>query len=228
MVKQPSNLTDTLYEFAADVSQLPQDAYARVHRDELWFDLWTDKNAYDREYKTINQGWSIDGILSLGDLLEQPVLPKRLVMFGWFDLLEHTDLPTNAVHLPVISSRVLAVLHGLGLRPRVHQVRVLDRAAFGNVYGENVRSYENDAIAAGVRYRDDWFYAVQFEEFSVLAQSSDLTVLPRTILWRDDNLNPPAIFVDPKSPGQLIVTPEARAALEAAGVQGVRFTTPFQ
>jgi hypothetical protein len=227
MISQP-RLADLLYELSADVSQLPQNAYARIHADDLWFDLWTNKNAYDKDYKAANEGWPIDGILSLGVLLERPILPERLVMFGWFDLLECTDLPTNSVHWPIVSSRVLAVFHELGMRLQVHQVRVLDRVQFGNVYSENVRSYEDDTIITKVRCRDDWFYAIQPQEFSVLSEDTDLTMLPRKVVWREDTRNPPALFTDPQSPGQLLVTQEARTALEKAGIRGVRFTEPFQ
>jgi hypothetical protein len=221
-------LADTLYKLRADVSQLSQEAYSRVHSDELWYDLWTDKKAYNRDYKALNKGWSIDGILSLGDLLEKPVLPECLVMFGWFDLLDKTDLPTNTVHWPIVSGRVLTAIHGLGLKPRVQRIRVLDRSQFGNVYGEDVRKYENDSFADEVRYRDDWFYGIAFQEISVLADDSDLIASPPRVKWREDLETLPAFFIDPKSPRELLVTNEGRAALESAGVQGVKYTKPFQ
>jgi hypothetical protein len=222
------NLSDAVYEFVADVAQLPQAAYARLHPDDLWFDLWTDKNAYDRAYKEANAGWSIDGILSLGDLLEQPVLPERLVLFGWFDLLEQTDLPTNSVHWPIVSSRVLSALQTLQVEPKLHRVRVLDRTPFSNVYGEDVRRYETDAAVAEVQFRDDWFYGIQLQAVNILSDDSDLNAFPPKIVWRRDVDGVPPCFVDPKSPGRLLVTREARDALETAGVRGVRYTAPFQ
>jgi hypothetical protein len=222
------NLSDTLYKLIPDVSALPQGAYARIHQDDLWFDLWTDKKAYDCDYKLLNQGWPIDGILSLGDLLEKPILPDSLVMFGWFDLLQQIDLPTNIVHWPIVSNRILAALHDLGIRPHIHRIRVLDRSYFGNVYGENVRNYEDDSFAAEVPHRDDWFYAIVLQEISVLADESDLIASPPRVKWREDLETLPAFFIDPKSPRELLVTNEGRAALESAGVQGVKYTKPFQ
>jgi hypothetical protein len=82
--------------------------YARISADHVWDDLFTDPDLYNPEVEPKNGGWTIDGIL---DLLENPIVPSPIVMLGWFELLEQTELPKNSIHWTIVSNRILEVMH---------------------------------------------------------------------------------------------------------------------
>jgi hypothetical protein len=219
-------LIPKLYELSVAFDRISDEEYARVNSDEVWRDLWTNINQYDSDFKSLNDDWSVAGILSLGDLLSNPVLPEPIVMFGWFDLLNKTELPTNSVRWTIVSKRLLNLMCQFVSQPKIHQVRVLDRAQFSNVYSEKIRQYENDELISQIHHLDDWFYGIELEEFSVIDSdwnSEDTKNIP----WKPLTVSPPAFFVDPKSPGQILVTSEGRTAVETAGIRGIRFIPPF-
>ncbi len=172
----------------------------RIHPDNTWDDLWTNTQQYDEVVKVANNGFPVQGIYSRQGWLDNPVVPSPLVVFGWFDLLEKRDIPKNNLGWIIVSKRVLTVMWELGVQPRTHALRVVDRGQFGNVYGEHVRQYEQDEIAANVQHRDDWFYGLQLPTYSVTADDWD-AFDTRNVRWRDLPDRLPAFFVDPKSPG---------------------------
>ncbi len=216
-----------LYGLSTDFQNLSADDRARVHMDNTWDDLWTNTQQYDEVVKAANSGFPVQGIYSRQGWLDNPIVPSPLVVFGWFDLLEKRDIPKNNLGWIIVSKRVLTVMQSLSIHPKTHALRVLERQQFGNVYGENVRLYEQDSGVMGVQHRDDWFFGLQLSTHSVTTDDWD-AFDTRNVQWRALPDRLPAFFVDPKSPGELLVTGEGRAALEAAGIQGMRFTAPFQ
>jgi predicted XRE-type DNA-binding protein len=222
----PKSLVPTLYELSVAFDRISDEEHARIDPNEVWRDLWTNINQYDTDFKVLNSGWSIAGILNLGDLVKNPVLPKPIIMFGWFDLLIKTEFPTNSARWIIVSQHLLSVMCKFISQPKLQQVRVIDRAQFSNVYSENIRQYEDDKLISQLHYLDDWFYGVQLEEFSVIDENWD-SEDTKNIPWKTLTVNPPAFFVDPKSPGQILVTSEGRSALESEGIRGIRFIEPF-
>jgi hypothetical protein len=222
MTLPPANL----YELSIDFFRISEEEHSRIDPEDIWEDLWTDVRQYDSDFKILNDGWSVTEILSIGDLIEKPIVPDPLVMFGWFDLLKKTELATNSAHWKIVSNRLLHVMKELNVHPKLHRIRVIERSQFDNVYGEIIRQYENDKAITHLKYSDDSFYGIQLEEFSVINDNWDIWD-KENIPWKTMTVQLPPFFVDPKSPGQILVTSEGRTALELAGIRGVRFLEPF-
>jgi hypothetical protein len=213
-----------LYELEIELNRLTEQDRSREHPENLWDDLWTNTDQYNDGFQELNDGESIRGIYKF---LENPIIPNPVVAFGWFDLLEKTEYPINNLEWIIFSKNILDVIRSLEIIPKLYPLRVLDRAQFRNVYSENVRKYENIEYSETLIYRDDWFYGVQLQPYQVLTDESELGVGHQKIEWRSDIKDPPAFFVDPKSPGRILITSQAREALEKAEIKGIRFTEPF-
>jgi hypothetical protein len=223
-MRQESVVKPDLFELQVDMNRFAYENYARIDSDHLWDDLFTNPDLYNPEVESKNDGWTIDGLL---DVLENPIVPSPIVMLGWFELLEQTELPTNSIHWTVVSNQILEVMHALGVYPELHTVRVLERSQFNNPYGLNLRFYEDNANVKGMIYKDDWFYGIRLPRYTVIANhwnSRDKKNVP----WLEQFENCPAFFCDPKSPGRIFLLPVARIALEQAEIRGIRFTEPFQ
>jgi hypothetical protein len=215
-----------IYEISFSFNQISESEYGRIDSDDLWNDLWTNTDQYNEEVKSKNNGWSIEGIYYFRDIIPNPVLPSVIVVFGWFDLLQKTEIPTNNLSWIIVSDRVLKIIHDFQVSPKLHTIRVIERSQFNNVYSLNTREYENLSSISNLIYRDDFFYGIQLDEFQVLTDDSDITARPKKIQWRNLENKPPAFFTDPKSPA-LLVTREGRLALENANIKGIRFLEPF-
>jgi hypothetical protein len=225
MIQSPSKHLK-LYKISRDFNSLSDEDYNRKYSEDTWDDLWTDIDQYDIEVKKLNNNFSIQSIYNRQGWLDNPILPNTIVVFGWFDLLEKTEFPKNNLSWMIFSKRIIDLIYSLGVKPKLHSIRILERAQFRNIYSENVRKYEIIEYSENLTFRDDWFYGVQFPTFSVT--SDDWNALDtKNIKWRELTEAPPAFFVDPKSPGELLITSEARDALEKAEIRGLRFTPPF-
>jgi hypothetical protein len=217
------------YELSFGFNSIPEEAYSRVDSDTLWSDLWTEQNEYDSEVEEANDGWGLSSILHRDD---PPILPKHIIFFGWFDLLDKTELPFNILGWKIISKRFLEVVKELGFTDyRLINLRVIDRAQFKNVFDElNIRKYENDDAIQHLRYSDDMFYGFQdLSRASLLTEDSDDTNrMGKRVIWRDDIAELPFFFRESRFPGALLVNQEARDALEKAGIRGIQFTPAFE
>jgi hypothetical protein len=204
---------------------LDEEDFKRSHPEDLWNDLWTDRLLYSQDFKKLNE-------IDIVDVLIETEIPKglpdKMIMFGWFDLLQKTELPINNLHWTIISKNFLEVVKQLGFTDyRLIPIRVIDRTPFDNVYSAPIRSYENDSEIQNLQYSDNLFYGFQvLTRVKLLTDDSDF--FEDKITWRDD-INPlelPYFFLEPKSPGELLVNQKARDALEAAGIRGIQFTKP--
>jgi hypothetical protein len=217
---------DKIYKVIKSFNALAEEDLERGHPEDLWTDLWTDRLMYSQELRKSNE---ID-IASVIDEVEVPVgLPDKIVMFGWFDLLQKTELPSNSLSWTIISKRFLDVVKQLGFtKYRLIPIRVIDHTPFEYLADEDVRNYENDLAVQGLTYDDDLFYGFQvLTRVQLLTDDSDF--FEDRVVWRD-KINPlelPYFFREPKSPGRLLVNQEARDALEAASIRGIRFIEPF-
>jgi hypothetical protein len=214
-----------IHQIEKGLGALEEDDYKRIHPEGLWEDLWTDRLAYESEFEELND---MDFQRALNRTQELKGLPNKVIMFGWFDLLQKTELPSNSLSWTIISKQFLEVVKQLGFTDyRLISIRVIDRTPFDNVYSTEIRSYENNSVLQNLQYADDLFYGFQvLTRFKLLTDDSNF--FEDKVTWRDD-INPlelPYFFREPKSPGELLVNQDARDALEAAGIRGIQFTKP--
>jgi hypothetical protein len=218
-----------VYELSMGFHRIPEEAYSRVDSDTVWSDLWTDSSQYNPEIEAKNDGWGLSDII---DKNGQMFLPKHILFFGWFDLLDKTELPSNDLGWTIISKRFLEVVKQLGfIDYRLINLRVIDRAQFENVFDEpNIRKYEDNNAMEGLRYNDDMFYGFQvLSRASLLTDDSDRTNrMGKKVSWREDITELPFFFRENRFPGALLVNQEARDALEKAGIRGIQFTPAFE
>jgi hypothetical protein len=220
---QNATKKSALYGLKLGFNYLTEEDYSRENSENLWDDLWTNIDQYDKEVKQNNSNYSIQKVYKW---IENPIIPSPIVVFGWFDLLEKTDYPCNNLNWKIFSKRLLSIAFSLGVELKTHPLRVLERAKFSNVYSENVRKYENIIYDEISEYRDDWFYGVQLPMFSITSENWN-AFDTENINWLESTEPPPAFFVDPKSPSEILITSQAREALEKAEIKGIRFTEPF-
>jgi hypothetical protein len=214
-----------IYQLMHGFNALEEEDYKRKHLEDVWVDLWTDRLIYESKFKEENE-MNITDVL---DEIEIPKgLPEKIVMFGWLDLLQKTEFPSNSLSWSIISKRFLEVINTLGFTEyRLIPIRVIDRTPFDNVYSAEIRSYENESTLHNLQYEDNFFYGFQvLPQVKILTDDSDL--FENKVIWRD-NIDPfdlPCFFREPKSPGKLLVNQKARDALEVAGIGGIRFIEP--
>jgi hypothetical protein len=218
-----------VFELSQSFSAVPEEAYRRNHPDALWNDLWSDNRPYDDEVEAANDDYSIGSLLAR---IENPKgLPTQMVFFGWFDLLQNTELPSNRFNWTIISKRFLDVVKQIGfIDYRLVNLRVIERSQFENVFNENPRKYENDTALNGLHYDDEMFYGFQvLPRVSLLTENSDKTNhMGKKVIWCDDINEIPFFFRESRFPGALLVNQEARDALEKAGIRGLQFTPAFE
>jgi hypothetical protein len=217
-----------VFELAQDWDRLPDEAYKRIHSDALWRDLWTDPKPYNDEVTSANDGWGLSDIFDKNGTVFSP---KQVVLFGWFDLLTLTELPTNSLGWTIISKSFLDVVKQIGFTSyQLISLRVIDRAQFDNVYAENPRHYEGNSVLQDLRYDDDMFYGFKvLSRASLLTKDSDDTNrMGKKVIWRNDVTELPFFFYESRFPGALLVNQEARDALEKAGIRGIQFTPAFK
>ncbi len=221
-----NSVKNRIHQIEKSFDALDDEDYKRKHPEDVWKDLWTDRLIYESKFKEENE-------MDITDVLVEIEIPKGLpdktVMFGWFDLLEKTELPSNNLHWTIISKHFLEVVKQLGfIDYRLIPIRVMDRTPFDNVYSAPIRSYENDAELQNLQYDDDLFYGFQvLTRVKILSDESDLW--EDKIIWRDDldQIDLPSFFRSTLGSSRLLVNQEARDALEAAGIRGIRFIEPF-
>jgi hypothetical protein len=219
-----------VFKLSQDLTVLSEDVYNRVHPETLWNDLWSESTSFDAKIQAENDDYSLESLLSRTD--EPKGIPAKLIFFGWFDLLDKTELPVNSFGWTIISKRFLEVVKELGFTDyRLIHLRVIERAQFDNIFTEpNIRKYEDDATVQGLRYDDELFYGFQvLPRVRLLTDDSDKTNrMGKKVIWRDDVAELPFFFRESRFLGSLLVNQEARDALEKAGIRGLRFTPAFE
>lgn len=221
-----SNLPEAIFKLGIDIDRLPYEAYNRIDsRIELWRDLFTDPYPYDEEFGTKNNGRSL--FMRTDKTAEIRGISKYIVMFGWFDLLEFTEMPTNDFSWTIISKNFLDVVKKLGFTEyRLINLRIIERSQFNNVSDKNPRAYEDDTNVKDLIYDDEMFYGFQvLSEINLLTDDSD--VLSNEITWLENIPKIPFFFREKNHGGGLLVNQQARNSLEKAGIRGIRFTEPF-
>jgi hypothetical protein len=155
-------------------------------------------------------------------------VPNPVFFEADFQVTQHSDFPFNDVRWPLMSTRMIEVLCHVGPFPhRLMPVRLLDRRAEGPA-----RYLPDKSLRPEVT--DDRFAAVQLTEHvditdwerSVFKQ----TRLGAMTLYSFSKIvlrEPPGgllpIFRIPENENLLIVSAEARRALEAANIRGIKF-----
>jgi hypothetical protein len=220
------NLPNQVFKLQRSLESLPYEAYSRNPESDLWRDLDTDPRPYNLIFESTQGQHFLNGVTNYVDEVKD--LPKNIVMFGWFDLLQLTEMPNNDFAWTIISKRFLDVVKGLKFNDyRLINIRVLERSQFDNVESKNPRDYEDDNIVKNLIYDDEMFYGFQvLPRIPLLTDDSDIRT--NKIFWREDITELPHFFLDGKFTGQLMVNQEARDALEKAGIRGIEFLSAFE
>lgn len=156
-------------------------------------------------------------------------VPSPVLFEANFEVTRQSDYPCNDVNWPIMSPRMLEVLRGVGDFPhRLVPVRFVDRRT-----RESARYLPDGSMRPAVV--DDRFAAVQLtEHIDVVDWGRSLferdQIGPGIVFYSFDKLvlcDPtgglPPLFRIPAHNGLLLVSAEARRALENAGIRGVVF-----
>jgi hypothetical protein len=157
----------------------------------------------------------------------RPAVPEPVLFEANFKVTRQSDYPCNDVNWPLMSSRMIEVLRGVGDFPhRLIPVRFVDQRARGD------KRYLPDG-----RLRpevvDDRFAAVQLTEHIDVVDWDRSTFKPSridpksgyfiqlTLVEPTGGL--PPLFRIPSDMSMLLVSAKARRALEEAGIIGIEF-----
>ncbi len=212
-------------------ASLPGEAFSRVHRDELWRDLWTDFTTHNEAFKRENNSFTID-FFDTGDFDDHFdfKLSTPPVFLGWFDLLPLTSIPSNDLRWTILSREITEIFNRLGFTEYVRvPLTVVDRNV-QPAFPISSAELEHFKVKSDAFVSHDWFSEVQVHSrFSLLADAADAMSSPEKRVVREDIeiSEVPLVFRDPKLISNLIVRVEVRDALLDSGIQGLRFTEPF-
>lgn len=155
-------------------------------------------------------------------------VPEPILFEANFKVTRQSDFPCNDVVWPIMSPRMIDTLRKVGDFPhRLVPVRFVDRSAQGPA-----RSLPDGSLRPEVV--DDRFAVVQLTEHidvvdwerSTFRRSrvdpEGLIFFNKLVLVSPANGLPP-LFRIPSDESKLLVSANARRALEAAGIRGVRF-----
>jgi hypothetical protein len=198
----------------------------------------TDAIAYDLFWDTSHLGRSDDDAVLVpfprsgyvtGWLGTKPhEVPNPVLFEANFKVTRHSDYPCNDANWPLMSPRMLEVLRQVGDFPhRLIPVRLVNRRARGPARYLPDGSLRPEVI-------DDRFAAVQLTEHIDIVDWERSTfrrseVNPETVAFFHKLVlvEPPGglppLFRLPSDASLLLVSAEARRALEAAGIRGVEF-----
>jgi hypothetical protein len=154
-------------------------------------------------------------------------VPNPVVFEANFTVTRQIDYPCNDVNWPIMSSRMLALLRGLGDFPhRLIPLRLVDSRATGSARYQLDGSLRPEVI-------DDRFAAVQLTEHIDVVDWARSTFKPgrinpksgyfTKIVLREPAGGLPPLFRLASDASMLLVSAEARRALEEAGILGITF-----
>jgi hypothetical protein len=156
-------------------------------------------------------------------------VPRPVLFEANFSVTRQSDYPCNDGNWPIMSPRMLAVLRGLGDFPhRLIPVRLVDRRASGAARNLPDGSLRPEVI-------DDRFAAVQLTEHIDVVDWERSTFKPGRInpksgyftklVLREPAGGLPPLFRIASDASMLLVSAEARRALEEAGIKGIIFSS---
>ncbi|ACY16876.1 imm11 family protein [Haliangium ochraceum] len=159
---------------------------------------------------------------------EPHALPSPLLFEADFEEIQTLDYPYTDFRSPIMSRRMLDVLRGVGEFPhRCYPVRFVDNMAFADKRYRPDGSLRPEVV-------DDRFMAVQMTEYldavdwdsSVYEREEvgpvELVTFKKVVL-REPAAGYPPLFRIRKKASMLLVSAEARRALEAADIRGIAF-----
>ena len=151
-------------------------------------------------------------------------LPERICFEANTDTLKQVDYPINDQAWPIMSTRMLGVLRAVGDFPhRAIPLIMLDDTVEGKFDAAGpprLGVANHDFVAVQLTsYTDafDW----DRSEYTRSALADDRILKAKRLVLTDAPL--PPLFRLSARPGPLLVSAAARAALEKAGIGGVRF-----
>ena len=209
-------------------ASLPQKAFSRTHRDELWRDLWTNFTVHNEAFKRDNGSFTIN-FFDVGDLEGRFnfKLSNPPVFLGWFDLLPLTSVPSNDLRWTILSREVIAVFDQLGFTDYARvPLTVVDRNV-QSAFPISKDALEHFKAKSDASVSHDWFSEVQVHSrFDLLADTSNAMSSPAKLILREniEISEVPLVFRDPKLISNLIVRVEMRDSLLDAGIRGLHFT----
>lgn len=155
-------------------------------------------------------------------------VPEPVLFEANFKVTKHSDYPCNDVNWPIMSPRMLEVLLEVGAFPhRLIPVRLVNRKVLGPARYLPHGSLRPEVI-------DDRFSAVQVtehldvvdwerSEFERKRLGVATTYSFDKVVLREPPGGFPPLFRIPQKASLLLVSAEARRALEAAGIRGIQF-----
>jgi hypothetical protein len=154
-------------------------------------------------------------------------VPNPVLFEANFKVTRQSDYPCNDVNWPIMSQRILALLRGLGDFPhRLIPVRFVDRRTMGSARYLPDGSLRPEVI-------DDRFAAVQLTEHIdvvdwELSSFKPGRINPKSgyftkLVLREPAGGLPPLFRIAADGSMLLVSAEARRALEEAGIAGIEF-----
>jgi hypothetical protein len=146
-------------------------------------------------------------------------MPKQIRFGGDKDLLQETDYLSTSPSWPIMSKRMLEVL--LSVRDFQHQVIPIE------IEDSTLRSSETGWVKTGI-VNHNYVIVQLLEHLDVLDKENSTyydTGNIRGIALKEPRNEFPPIFRVSSKPVPLYVSAEAKTALEAAGIKGVKFST---
>lgn len=158
---------------------------------------------------------------------ERHSVPEPVLFEANFKVTRKSDYPCNDANWPLMSTRMLETLRGVGDFPhRLVPVRLVDRRAKGTARYLPDGSLRPEVI-------DDRFAAVQLtEHLDVVSWKHSIfqpsRVNPKSgyfekLVLQEPSGGLPPLFRIPSDVSMLLVSADARRSLEAAGMVGIQF-----
>jgi hypothetical protein len=155
-------------------------------------------------------------------------VPEPVLFEANFEVTRQSDYPCNDVNWPIMSPRMLDVLRGVGDFPhRRIPVRLVNRRVRGQARYLSDGSFRPEVV-------DDRFAAVQLTEHLDVVDWEksvfETSKLGAAVLYdfgkiviREPAGGLPPLFRIPSQMSLLLVSSDARGALEDAGIRGIKF-----
>jgi hypothetical protein len=224
----------------------------RVYKLEHSFEHFVDEDKYDAELLSQFPGWNrlkngffepihitlsgTEGVLvreqrddGLWHITEAR-MPEQISFWGVNSMLQQTDYPYTKPSWPIMSKRMLEVLLAVEDFPHQAIPIEIEDATVTKVIGSDPKNWMvsgtknfNYVIFQLLEHLDvfDWENSVYEESSIAPGFVSDVS---KIVLKEPENGFPPIFRMKTEST-LLFISVEARAALEAAGIKGVKFST---
>jgi hypothetical protein len=152
----------------------------------------------------------------------------RIEFQGYESILKDTDYPFCDVRWPIMSKRMLNIL--LSAREFPHRIWDVPFVGFPDNTSDELLE---KGLSGGVRHDNEFVVVQLLEQLDIFDRENSVyresDILPgavnsiRKLALNVPDEGLPSIFRLKVSPVQLYVSPEGRAALEAASIKGIRF-----